>query len=66
MREAYLAHDAEVALAVALPPAPSSTTTEFESPDNVEEFFSNHNFEYVDIDDVSNINSDAEEPQFGA
>jgi hypothetical protein len=65
MREAFLAHDAEVNLAVALPPPSSSTTTEFESVDNVEEFFSNHNFEYVDVEDVSNLNSDAEEPQFG-
>ncbi|KAJ1303257.1 hypothetical protein OPQ81_011454 [Rhizoctonia solani] len=50
MKEAYLAHDAEVALAVSLPNS-SSGTASADSFDAIEEFFSGHNFEYVDVED---------------
>ncbi|KAG9084127.1 hypothetical protein FS749_005456 [Ceratobasidium sp. UAMH 11750] len=61
MREAYLAHDPEVALAVALPPSSNSTAT-LGSVDSVEEFFSNHNFEYIDAEDQSH--TEEEQPQY--
>ncbi|KAG9103817.1 hypothetical protein FRC06_007795 [Ceratobasidium sp. 370] len=62
MREAYLAHDPEVALAVALPPPTSNPTATLGSAESVEEFFSNHNFEYVDAEDHSH--TDEEQPQY--
>ncbi|KAF8606993.1 hypothetical protein BDV93DRAFT_331713 [Ceratobasidium sp. AG-I] len=64
MREAYLAHDAEVALAVAIPPDSSDVTPSFESPDSIEEFFSGHNFEYVDVEDTPDESEHAEHPQY--
>lgn len=65
MREAYLAHDAEVALAVAIPPDSSDATPLFESPDSIEEFFSRHNFEYVDVEDTLDESEHAVHPQYG-
>ncbi|CAE6449680.1 unnamed protein product [Rhizoctonia solani] len=53
MKEAYLAHDAEVALAVSLPTSSGGTTLSMstDSFDSIEEFFSDHGFEYVDAED---------------
>ncbi|CAE6442821.1 unnamed protein product [Rhizoctonia solani] len=51
MKEAYLAHDAEVALAVSLPAASGGATLSTDSFDSIEEFFSDHGFEYVDPED---------------
>ncbi|KAG8736475.1 hypothetical protein FRC10_009301 [Ceratobasidium sp. 414] len=62
MREAYLAHDPEVALAVALPPSSSNPTATLGSADSVEKFFSDHNFEYVDAENHSY--ADEEQPQY--
>ncbi|CAE6413428.1 unnamed protein product [Rhizoctonia solani] len=50
MKEAYLAHSAEVALAVSLPSS-AGTVRPSDSFDSIEEFFSDQNFEYVDIED---------------
>ncbi|KAH7337061.1 hypothetical protein B0J17DRAFT_769258 [Rhizoctonia solani] len=50
MKEAYLAHDAEVALAASLPASPGATSST-DSFDSMEEFFSDHSFEYVDVED---------------
>ncbi|KAF8685597.1 hypothetical protein RHS04_00733 [Rhizoctonia solani] len=51
MKEAYLAHDAEVALAVSLPTVSTGGAQPSDSFDSIEEFFSDQNFEYVDTDD---------------
>ncbi|CAE6405051.1 unnamed protein product [Rhizoctonia solani] len=51
MKEAYLAHDAEVALAVSLPTISTGGAQPSDSFDSIEEFFSGQNFEYVDTDD---------------
>ncbi|KAG9120478.1 hypothetical protein FRC07_004017, partial [Ceratobasidium sp. 392] len=64
MREAYLAHDPEVAIAVALPPASSDSMATLSSADSIEEFFSGHNFEYVDSEDNSHPNLSADQPQY--
>ncbi|CAE6412398.1 unnamed protein product [Rhizoctonia solani] len=50
MKEAYLAHNAEVALAVSLPTS-NDTALSTDSFDSTEEFFSDHGFEYVDAED---------------
>ncbi|CCO30738.1 hypothetical protein BN14_04768 [Rhizoctonia solani AG-1 IB] len=50
MKEAYLAHSAEVALAVSLPSS-AGTVRPSDSFDSIEEFFSDQNFEYVDVED---------------
>ncbi|CAE6458886.1 unnamed protein product [Rhizoctonia solani] len=59
MKEAYLAHDAEVAIAASLPASPGANLS-VDSFDSMEEFFSDHSFEYVDLEDSpeSATNSD--------
>lgn len=66
MKEAYTAHNAEVALAVALPPSASNTAPLSDSFDSTEEFFSDHNFEYVDVEDTPDEETRSEGPQYGA
>ncbi|CAE6524932.1 unnamed protein product [Rhizoctonia solani] len=51
MKEAYLAHNAEAALAVSLPTPSGGTILSTDSFDSIEEFFSDHGFEYVDAED---------------
>ncbi|QRW06466.1 hypothetical protein RhiLY_05465 [Ceratobasidium sp. AG-Ba] len=59
MREGYLAHDPEVAIAVGLPS--SSDVSAPGSIEKAEEFFLDHNFEYVDADDEMGAVSSKEE-----
>ncbi|KAG8680588.1 hypothetical protein FRC09_018127 [Ceratobasidium sp. 395] len=63
MREAYLAHDPEVALAVALP-ASSNPAATLGSADSIEEFFSDFNFEYIDAEDSSHTDLNAKQPNY--
>jgi hypothetical protein len=65
MREAYLAHDAEVTLAVALPPSANNIAPLSDSFDSTEEFFSEHNFEYVDVEDTLDEVNHSEGLQYG-
>ncbi|KAG8728031.1 hypothetical protein FRC11_011929, partial [Ceratobasidium sp. 423] len=51
MKEAYLAHDAEAALAVSLPTSSDGATLSADLFDSTEEFFSDHGFEYVDAEE---------------
>ncbi|CUA68835.1 hypothetical protein RSOLAG22IIIB_03701 [Rhizoctonia solani] len=51
MKEAYLAHDTEVALAVSLPTSSGDINPSTDSFDSIEEFFSDHGFEYIDAED---------------
>ncbi|CAE7095251.1 unnamed protein product [Rhizoctonia solani] len=63
MKEAYLAHNAEVALAVSLPSS-SDTTLPTDSFDSIEEFFSDHGFEYVDTEDSPEVAEHSDHLQY--